>query len=744
MFHVEYLLVFHTIFSIMSSVFRKTNDYVEQVKRNTFDLSFTNNLTMKFGTLYPVLCKEVLPGDSFRIDSTFALKFMPMVFPVQTRMQANLHFFYVRNRSLWQDWTDFIGRTKTGLVSPYLTLTGDQIKTGSLADYLGIPTVTYDTIPISNTIKPGDNSYIDLETVFASQEYQAYQNDYVVGEPFDVTKIPLYSTDDNPEHGTRGFGILPNLEYTYGIKDLSLRFQFASSSQNKDTLCLLVIVRSEPSSTGSSRNTIAYVQKGFPILSSSGSGNYSSYEFHDVFLPSLGESGSYYLYMEFYDFGGEINDTGVYVPGSSGIYDNASFKANVQSLEIKCNTVGAVGLASNNNYNPFSQDYILPVSALPFRAYEFIYNSFYRNQLNDPFKINGKVEYNRYLTNLDGGKDSFVYQLHQRNWEDDFLTTCVQQPQQGIAPLVGVVDQTVTFRDDDGKDYTATAEVENGKIKAFNVHTSDMPEGNIRQLVDIATSGISINDFRNVNSLQRWLEANQRRGYKYQDQIMTHYGVEVKFDDYDYPEFIGGLSRPIIVNQVNQTADTPDMPLGSFAGQASCLGDAGHSINKYCDEHGFIMAILSISPVPVYSQLLPKHFLKSEALDYYFPEFAHIGMQPVTYSEVAPISSHIKDVGESFDQGWTTQEFGYQRAWYDYLSSVDESHGAFRTNLRNFLLNREFSGIPKLNGQFLHINPEEIDNIWSIQTDTDKIIGQIYFNITAQRPIAAFGVPKLE
>lgn len=727
----------------MASVFRKTNDYVEQVKRNTFDLSFTNNLTMKFGTLYPVLCKEVLPGDSFRIDSTFALKFMPMVFPVQTRMQANLHFFYVRNRSLWSDWTDFIGRTKTGLVSPYLTLTGDQIKTGSLADYLGIPTVTYDQIPIHEYLTPGDNKYYDFETVFAPQEYALYQDEYVVGDPFVSQNIPVYNPEDYPEHGVRGFGIYLHHKYMFGMRDFKLKLNFVDSASNKDTLCLLVVVRVDKTPKGN-KSTIAYVSKGFPIRSSSGSSEYASYEFSDLLLPSISDGSYYQTYFEFYDLGGEINDSGVYVPSSHGIYDNASFKANIKQIAINYNTVGSVDISSKDSINPFSQDYILPVSALPFRAYEFIYNSFYRNQLNDPFMINGKPEYNRYLTNLDGGRDTYCYKLHQRNWEDDFLTTCVQQPQQGIAPLVGVVDQTVTFRDDDGKDYTATAEVENGKIKAFNVHTSDMPDGNIRQLVDIATSGISINDFRNVNSLQRWLEANQRRGYKYQDQIMTHYGVEVKFDDYDYPEFIGGLSRPIIVNQVNQTADTSDMPLGSFAGQASCLGDAGHSINKYCDEHGFIMAILSISPVPVYSQLLPKHFLKTEALDYYFPEFAHIGMQPVRYSEVSPISSHIADSNGGFDQGWTTQEFGYQRAWYDYLSSVDESHGAFRTNLRNFLLNREFTGVPKLNGDFLHINPEEVDNIWSIQTDTDKIIGQIYFNITAQRPIAAFGVPKLE
>ena len=94
-----------------NNVFAQSKEPVNQPKRNTFDLQFQNNLTMEFGKLYPVFCKEVVPGDSLRINPTFGLRFMPMFFPVQTRMQANLHFFYVRNRNLWKDWQDFIGRT---------------------------------------------------------------------------------------------------------------------------------------------------------------------------------------------------------------------------------------------------------------------------------------------------------------------------------------------------------------------------------------------------------------------------------------------------------------------------------------------------------------------------------------------------------------------------------------------------------------------------------------------------------
>lgn len=65
---------------------------------------------------------------------------MPLAFPVQSRMRADVHFFYVRNRNLWKDWMDFIADTKQGLTPPFIQrptgLGGDIFGTGTLGDYL--------------------------------------------------------------------------------------------------------------------------------------------------------------------------------------------------------------------------------------------------------------------------------------------------------------------------------------------------------------------------------------------------------------------------------------------------------------------------------------------------------------------------------------------------------------------------------------------------------------------------------
>ena len=51
--------------------FSKKSNVKNRVPRSTHDLSFQNNLTLKFGAITPVFCREVLAGDSYRISPSF-------------------------------------------------------------------------------------------------------------------------------------------------------------------------------------------------------------------------------------------------------------------------------------------------------------------------------------------------------------------------------------------------------------------------------------------------------------------------------------------------------------------------------------------------------------------------------------------------------------------------------------------------------------------------------------------------
>lgn len=736
----------------MKNIFSQTKDYVKPPKRNVFDLSFHNHGTYNFGTLYPVFCKEVIPGDSFKIDSSFALRFMPTAFPVQTRINANLHFFYVRNRNLWDDWQKFITHTGQTNVFPYLDVINNSITTGSLSDYLGVP----------STISGNFGSYIGSDEIWQENGDAFYISNSIisVGNELQFSNNPNTWVSVSCMVNYKAFNSL-RVNVVGDPRSFSHDFILAFVDGNNKILFTAYPEALYDSKDGNTTITLNFF--GCKVYTSATDYKIfnSPQDFSDFVLSHYGVTNSVdnltYIYLI------QQSSRNPMIPNTQS---PPILNRNISSLALANLDGPVLDLSSlGNSSNPFysNNPNNIRLNALPYRAYESIYNAFYRNEQNDPLFIDGIPEYNKYVPNTDGGPDSFKYQLHQRNWELDFLTSSVQSPQQGIAPLVGVSssgDFTFVNKDSNGNIgyFTAKANIgsDGSSITGFQLSdkvvldgvpsdpasASEVPDnikrGTVYSLNQMALAGISINDFRNVNALQRWLETNIRRGYKYQDQIKSHFGVDVDYKTLDMPEFIGGVSAPVFSSQVNQTTETETDPLGSYAGQLSLMTSSKHSVKHYCDEHGFIIGIFSVTPVPNYSQLLPKHFLKSNYLDYYFPEFGHIGMQPIDYREVCPIQAYSDDPNN------LSKTFGYQRPWYDYIASVDEVHGLFRTNLRNFVLNRTFETMPKLNSDFLKVDADQLNDIFTVQDLEDKIIGQIYFDVTAKRPIPKYGIPRLE
>lgn len=708
----------------MANIFTKTNNYVDKPKRNVFDLSFQNNATFEFGKLYPVLCKEVLPGDSFKIDATFGLKFLPFYWPVQTRMKANLHFFYVRRRNLWKDFVDYWGNTKEGLVPPYLSFRDrEMLKTGELADYLGVPTNIYGNFGSTATVSVSWPSVNNDNHVWLPE---FTENGFPVMQQTNVINQEWVASYGNYVYRESS---LINLSSYDTITSFIMRYNINSAKIIPVTLSLVFLnetfnLTTPISSNESGINSINIAN----LLFTRNSDNLSGFKLDD-----FKHLGNFYIVFKLL--------VGQVVDDSSSSF---GITATMVGYNNNLRPSSVLDISSNDLINPYlpsnSNGKIL-ISAEPFRAYEAIYNSFYRNPQNNPYILNGVKEYNKYIPTNDGGLDDNSYKLHFRNWESDFLTTATQTPQQGdFAPLVGVTSTgQMTFQDEDGNIYKAYADVsDDGTIKGLKVGETGLPAGTLHALVDSISTGISINDFRNVNALQRWLEKNLRRGYRFKDQIMSHFGVDVRYDELDMPEFIGGCSEDINVNQISNTNGAGDVPLGEYGAQASCVGTTRNAVSHYFDEPGYVMAILCISPVPNYSQLLPKYLIKRNLFDHYFPEFGHIGPQPILMKEVCPNQQFVEDPTK------LDKVFGYQRAWYDYLASVDEVHGYFRSEMRNFLINRRFDVAPELSESFLLIDPDQVNDVFAVTDRTHKILGQIYFDIKAKRPIPEFGIPRLE
>lgn len=796
----------------MASIFRKDDQHVEKPKRNVYNKTFQMNLTTRFGQLMPVFCKPVMNGESVKLKHKHNFNFLPLVFPVQTRVRASLQYFYVRNRNVWKNWEDFQFKMKPNLVKPYLKFTRPMrknlLRLGGVLDNLGVPVVAY------------SNAFVNVE--FPSEEEVYKGNKYQVYDPIvgglvnegvgyrfgnsiaseNVQYLPwntesLYTfTEENNE-------IMPIVPLSQSVplteddENRTISMYLESDLTSLDFIALLVrksttaietLVTSEdvnrgsgaqrvntrrPSDASTRPGTSNTGLRGDTIGSRQNTEQRTSISTTTTRLGHVDEYGVLTLPLSMATIDGNMYKWDIYNLGVVeviGVIKTEDY--DTTHLAIVDNPINHPerGIALENMHNsslPYANDIndnekTIRLDAMPSRHIESIYNAFYRNAENNPYKIDGVNEYNKYIHTLEGGADSFNYPQRYANWQDDAYTTALHTPQHGDAPLVGLVNQNVsndvyvTFANDDGtksrvRFVTAPNQTNPGNARNlifvdalpvnndFNVPgaVSDGYVGQLQEAMLEATKfGITINDFRNVNSFQRWLENNVRKGYKYRDQIKAHYGVSVRYDTLDMPEYLGGTSRDMTVNQVTQTVENENGVLGDYAGQAFISGASDHSINHYCDEEGFIIGILSIMPSASYSQVLSKFWTREQALDYYSPEFGKIGMQPILNRELDPIGSYYAENGDKI--------FGYQRPWHDYLDSVDTVHGLFRTVFRNFILNRTFDDVPKLSEDFLTYHPDQLNNIFYVDDDSDKILGQILFEYSSRVPIPLYGIPALE
>lgn len=766
----------------MSKIFEKNQGPDIPINRNTFDLSFANHLSLKIGQLTPVFCKEVLPGDSFKIDSAFGLRFAPLAFPLQSKLHATLHYFYVRNRNLYDKWMDKIGGTDDSAVLPYRQISTSraksQIGTGSLGDYLGVPSTiagefaNYSMLDLSNgesTIREAselgrsfrqDFVGTPIEKLNRTAPYWFSPYQFIAGFPFtsvfeqlvargqsfrnSITKgkIPAIEDSNDVYWCIPCFQPLPH-PFSSSADDYFSVINPSTSASDNDEVIIRVAVYRGPTSLNDAL-PVHFESLTFFYHAGSNSWRCPVADFASAFNDYLDFNLNNYLVFIFDNVNGSkaIQSTPNVLSTDEGYTSfGDSLMIPISDAQIRDATD-----ADSVSFNPFvGPSPKIRLNALPFRAYESIYNAFYRNEVVDPFILDGKPCYNDYIRSHAGGADTLDYDLQYRNWEMDYFTSGQSSPQFGEAPLVGISgDGTFTFSDGTNT-YQATATIgDDGEtITGISTYDPNLPKSSLRRLVDTITNGISINDLRNVNSLQRWLENNIRKGLKYVDTIRAHFNVTPAYKACDMPEFIGGVHSVVDVNQVTNTNGDAVDGLGSYGGQASCLGGAQHSTTKYCDEHGFIIGILCVYPEPVYSQMLPKFFLKTQnQMQYYFPEFKNIGLQPITFEECVPIQVSADDYANNTDT--IKDVFAYQRAWSDYIASNDELHGDMRTDLNDYTMNRVFRDKPQLGHNFVAISPDDVNNVFIDTKDDAKVFGQIRFNVSAKRPIPRFGIPSLE
>ena len=131
---------------------RNTQSHFSQVPRadiarSRFDRSSSIKTSFNVGELIPFYVDEVLPGDTFTVDTSKVVRMQTMITPIMDNVYLDTYWFYVPSRILWTHWRELMGENresawipKTEYSVPQVTAPSGGWSVGSIADYMGIPT----------------------------------------------------------------------------------------------------------------------------------------------------------------------------------------------------------------------------------------------------------------------------------------------------------------------------------------------------------------------------------------------------------------------------------------------------------------------------------------------------------------------------------------------------------------------------------------------------------------------------
>lgn len=413
------------------------------------------------------------------------------------------------------------------------------------------------------------------------------------------------------------------------------------------------------------------------------------------------------------------------------------------------------------------------VDALPFRAYQLIFNEYYRDQ-NLMDEVNVMKDRSGDISAIDN--QNLLY-LRNRSFKKDYFTSALPFAQRGdevTLPLVGDAKLKWKYNEFQYPPHTF-AQVNGTQSNNSNmiVGPDDTSEGGVKladalgltklndmltedgkqiqlqhnkiNLTDYVSKSITgvdlsnvsmatINELRRAIKAQEFLEVAARGGSRYIEQIYSYFGVRSSDARLQRPEFLGGGKSPIVFSDVLQTSQTTESsPQAMPAGHGvSVQGE--HSFSRKFEEHGYIIGIISVLPRSSYQQGMPRKFTKFDRLDYYWPQFAHLGEQEVKESEIYFSASDRYD----------DRLFGYVPRYAEYKFIPDTVHGDFRDSLSFWHMGRIFNNPPSLNSSFLTNVQDCFNRPFALkETGYDLLWLNIENNVKTKRLMPKYGTPLL-
>ncbi len=400
----------------------------------------------------------------------------------------------------------------------------------------------------------------------------------------------------------------------------------------------------------------------------------------------------------------------------------------------------------------------LEVRAEPFRAYNLIYNEWFRDE---------NLQESLPFTKADSDQYS-NYKLVRRGKRHDYFTSSLPWPQKGpgvelpfggTAALNVASDASINMPAGYLESSRTSAGVNKGffptnlslgassgygfsnydtnTIYGIGGNPQDFPINSIKGVnVDLTSAtSITINQFREAFQIQRWYERAARGGTRYTEIIRSFFGVVSPDARLQRPEYLGGSSNRIDVNVIPQTSGTTDVsPQANLSAFAVGTNGRGNGFSKSFTEHGWIIGLVNVRADLTYQQGVNRMWTRSTKFDMYWPTFAFLGEQAVLNKEIYAQGNEEDD-----------KVFGYQERYAEYRYAPSQVTGKFRStyaqSLDSWHLAQKFENLPKLNPEFIVDNPP-IDRVVAVPSEPQFLL-DCWFNLNCVRPMPVYGVPGL-